>query len=259
MPLSNREGSGCSCRSLLSSTLLTNLLKGRRVAAIRCRCGIPNQTKADSQAGSRIWGVFVNSVCFSRKNKEDSQKSVQFANLVFLWILLVFPLRIHKNTPNSRTVLQIGISLVWFAGATPEASCCSMFRRVSSASSGLLCAGFKVLECCAHDAPCEVSQCLVPARISVSISRKRQLALRAAACVSLYISCCHCLWPCEEDQPVMRQVCWLAAPDENSCALWSIYNLGTEKVPQRNCATKIWPNVRWTFWCDLPQNPCFTG
>ena len=40
-----------------------------------------------------------------------------------LRILLVFPgktLRIHENTPNSRTGLQIGLSLVWFAGATPE-------------------------------------------------------------------------------------------------------------------------------------------
>ena len=41
----------------------------------------------------------------------------------FLWVLLVFPgktLRIHKNTPNSRTGLRIGLSLVWFAGATPD-------------------------------------------------------------------------------------------------------------------------------------------
>ena len=44
----------------------------------------PNQRKADSQASSRIRGVFVNLECvfffFSGKTEENSQKSVQFAN-----------------------------------------------------------------------------------------------------------------------------------------------------------------------------------
>ena len=64
----------------------------------------PNQT-ADSQAGSRIWGVFVNSECFPGRTR-----------------------RIHKNPPNSR----IGLSLVWFAGATPE-FCCPNFPHFRAA------------------------------------------------------------------------------------------------------------------------------
>ena len=59
----------------------------------------------ENRCSSRIWGGFVNSPCFSRKT-----------------------LRIHKNTPNSRTGLRIGLSLVWFAGATPD---CCMSARTS--------------------------------------------------------------------------------------------------------------------------------
>ena len=40
---------------------------------IRSRPSKPNQRKADSQAGSRIQGVFVNSERFCWKNKETSQ------------------------------------------------------------------------------------------------------------------------------------------------------------------------------------------
>ena len=46
-------------------------------------------------------------------------------------------LRIHENTPNSRTGLRIGLSLVWFAGATPDysaigdtVSCDAPFRAI---------------------------------------------------------------------------------------------------------------------------------
>ena len=35
--------------------------------------------------------------------------------------------------------------------------------------------------------------------------------------------------------------------------------IGTEEVPQRNCVTKILPNVRVNFLVRFAQNPCFTG
>ena len=41
---------------------------------VRSRPGKPNQRKADSQAGSRIWGVLVNSECFSRKKHSEFTK-----------------------------------------------------------------------------------------------------------------------------------------------------------------------------------------
>ena len=68
---------------------------------------------------------------FSLKNKEDSQKSVQFANLgFFLWIVLeILRKNHHKNAPKSRTSLPIGLSLLWFAGATPENNLKILFGR----------------------------------------------------------------------------------------------------------------------------------
>ena len=51
------------------------------ITYFRGRPGKPNQRRADSQAGSRSWGVFVNSECFAWKNKANSQKSVPFASL----------------------------------------------------------------------------------------------------------------------------------------------------------------------------------
>ena len=58
------------------------------------------------------------------QRKADSHKTPQLRELRrFLWILIVFPgkpVRIHKSTPNSRTGLRIGLSLVWFAGAIPD-------------------------------------------------------------------------------------------------------------------------------------------
>ena len=65
------------------------------------RPGKPNQRKADSQAGSRIWGVFVNLACFL-ENKETSQKSAQFANLRCFCEVSLFFFSRKKNTPNSR-------------------------------------------------------------------------------------------------------------------------------------------------------------
>ena len=46
------------------------------VPNLRGRPGKANQRKANSQAGSQVWGVLVNSECFSWKNKENSQTSV---------------------------------------------------------------------------------------------------------------------------------------------------------------------------------------
>ena len=50
-----------------------------RLRTIRSRSA--NQTKADSRVSSRKRGIFLNSGWLHRKNKETSQKSVQFANL----------------------------------------------------------------------------------------------------------------------------------------------------------------------------------
>ena len=92
---------------------------------MRGRTGKPNQRKADSQAGSRSWGVFANSGCFFLEKKQgEFTKTPQIRELHrFLWILVVIPrktLRIPENTPNSQTGLRIGLPLVWFARATPD-------------------------------------------------------------------------------------------------------------------------------------------
>ena len=34
---------------------------------------------------------------------------------------------------------------------------------------------------------------------------------------------------------------------------------GTKKEPQRTYVTRFCRTFRWTFWCDLPEKPCFTG
>ena len=48
---------------------------------IRSRPGKPNQRKADWQAGSRIWGVFVNSECFFlEKTRRIHKTPPKFAN-----------------------------------------------------------------------------------------------------------------------------------------------------------------------------------
>ena len=62
-------------------------------AIFRGRPGKPNQRKADSQAGSRIWGVFVNSACFFLQKK---------------------PRRIHKNRCSSRVWGVLGILPFFF-------------------------------------------------------------------------------------------------------------------------------------------------
>ena len=77
--------------------------------------GSPRQTKpkkGDSQAGSRIWGLFVNSACFSWKKKPGEIKNIGAVQICRVFVNApCFPrktLRIHENTPKSRTGLRIG-------------------------------------------------------------------------------------------------------------------------------------------------------
>ena len=102
-------------------------LRALTLIFLRSGPGKPKKGQVASRFATRIWGVFVNSECFSWKNKENSQtpKFVIRELHRFLWILLFFSslqemLRIHENTPDSRTGLRISLSLAWFAGATPD-------------------------------------------------------------------------------------------------------------------------------------------
>ena len=84
----------------------------------------PRQTKPNK---GRFASRFANLGClcefgvfFFGKTRRIHKKWVQFANLVFFRFVnspCFFPrkpLRIHKNTPNSRTGFRISLSLVWF-------------------------------------------------------------------------------------------------------------------------------------------------
>ena len=95
------------------------IIKGSYILGpiIRGCPGKPNQRKADSQAGSRIWGVFVNSECFFLENQGEFTKKKKPIHELhrFLRILLVFPGTNTPNSqphPNSRTGLRIGLSLL---------------------------------------------------------------------------------------------------------------------------------------------------
>ena len=63
-----------------------------RVNLFRSRPGKPNQRKADSQAGSRIWGVFVNSEHSSLEKQGEFTKigAVREFGGVFVEFSLVF-------------------------------------------------------------------------------------------------------------------------------------------------------------------------
>ena len=111
---------------------------------------------------SREFGVFF------WKNKEHSPKPPKFANCSgFVNTPCFFSRqthRIHENTPNSRTGLWIGLSLVWFAGATPESipeqftiGCTKFGRGGWYANLGKSCWSCHIYEnkCCAR---CSLTQ-----------------------------------------------------------------------------------------------------
>ena len=94
---------------------------------IRSRPGKPNQRKADSQAS------FANSGCFCEfgvfffveKQRENSQPPPPTNSRTALILVSFLCLSKEKRseftkTPQIRTGLRIGLSLVLFAGATPE-------------------------------------------------------------------------------------------------------------------------------------------
>ena len=85
----------------------------------------PNQRKADSQAGSRILGVFVNSECFFWRNKENSPKPPNSWTAPIFVDSPCFSRKKHSEFtkhPKFANRLANRPSLVWFARATPDYS-----------------------------------------------------------------------------------------------------------------------------------------